>query len=113
MGMTDTASRLIAKFGQQATIEREGNPPVNPWDPPGTTVSHPCTVAVVRYQFDYMDGTLIERDDRRVFLSVERLTIEPETSDRLVIDGVTYSLVSIHPLAPDGVVRFYELQARA
>jgi hypothetical protein len=60
-----------------------------------------------------MDGTLIERDDRRVFLSVEGLTIQPETSDRLVLDGVTYLLVSIHPLAPDGVVRFYELQARA
>lgn len=112
MGMTETASRIIARYGQSAMIERQGNPPMTPWDPPATPVFYMCTVAVAKYDLTYANGTLINENDRRVFLSVDGLEIEPVSSDRLLIDGTSYALVSIHPLAPDGAVRFYELQAR-
>ena len=112
MGMTDTASRIIDRFGQIGVIEREGEGQTNPWDPPAEPSFHLCTVAVGRYDADYLNGTLIEENDRRVFLSVDGLEIEPKLSDRLAIGDDSFSIVSIHPLAPDGDARFYELQAR-
>jgi hypothetical protein len=113
MGMTRTASRIIAKYGQQAIIERAGSAPVNPWDPPaGAPMFYMVTAAVGKYELEYMGGTLIQANDRRVFLSVEGLDIVPMLSDKLVIGDETLSLIAIHPLAPDGEVRFYEVQAR-
>jgi hypothetical protein len=114
MGMTRTASRIIAKYGQTAMIERPGAAPSTPWDPPaGSPTFYAVTVAVGKYELDSLSGTLIQSDDRRVFLSVEGLTIVPTLSDKLVIGDDTFTLISIHPLAPDGTARFYELQARA
>ena len=113
MGLTETASRIIARYGQPALIECEGGEPVNPWDDPSTTITfYDCTVSVGKYDQAYTDGTLIQESDRRVFLSLEGLEIEPTLSDRLAIGDDTFSIAAIHPLAPDGEVRFYEIQAR-
>lgn len=114
MGMTNTASRIIAKYGQTAILQRPAPLPVHPWDPPaGNPTSYMVTAAVAKYRIDHVDGSLIEANDRRIFMSVDGLTVVPALSDKLVIGGISYTLVGIHPLAPDGVVRFYELQARA
>ncbi len=113
MGMTETASRIIKRFGQPGTFERPGPPGGDPWAPtPGVPTYHDATVAVVTYEQEHRDGTLIQANDLRVLVSVEGLDIVPKLSDRLAIGGIEYSLANVTPLAPDGVVRFYDLQVR-
>ena len=113
MGMIETASRIIARFGQAGTFERPGDGPQNPWDPPeGDPTLHPATVAVVTYDQSYRDGTLIQANDLRVLVSVEGLDIVPSVSDRLTVGAADFVIVNVAPHGPDGVPRFYDLQVR-
>jgi hypothetical protein len=113
MGMIETASRIIKRFGQTGTFERAGAPGGDPWNPtPGTPTFHTATVAVVDYEQEHRDGTLIQANDLRVLVSVEGLDIEPSLSDRLAIGDAEYSIANVTPLAPDGTPRMYELQVR-
>lgn len=110
--MIETASRIIARFGQAGQFERIENPPVNPGDPPGTTVYHDATVAVVSYETDHRDGTLILANDLRVLVSVEGLSITPSVSDRIHVGSVRFNIIRVLSVAPDGVARFHDLQVR-
>src|SRR6056297_1149548 len=113
MGMTETASRIIARFGQAGTFERPGDGPQNPWEPPeGVPTLHPATVAVVAYEQEHRDGTLIQANDLRVLVSVEGLDIVPSVSDRLIVGADDFFIAKVEPLGPDGVARFYDLQVR-
>lgn len=114
MGMIETASRIIKRFGQAGTFVRPGAGPQNPWDPPGDgePTMHPATVAVVSYDQDYRDGTLIQANDLRALVSVSGLDIVPTLADRLTVGAADYVIVNITPLAPDGVTRFYDMQVR-
>ncbi|MDJ0979255.1 MAG: hypothetical protein QNI87_12080 [Erythrobacter sp.] len=108
-----TASRLIKKHGQTATLLRAGPGGENAFGEPipGVDTEYPCTILTATYAVDLklITAGFIEIDDRRVFLSVEGLTIEPKTSDRIRIGGTEYNIGKITPLAPDGEVIFYEL----
>lgn len=113
MGMIETASRIIARFGQEGTFERPGPSGGDPWNPtPGEPTYHDATVGVVTYDNEHRDGTLIQMNDLRVLVSVEDLDIAPNVSDRLHIGSAEYSIVKVSPLGPDGVPRFYDLQVR-
>ncbi|SDE96438.1 hypothetical protein SAMN05421538_11813 [Paracoccus isoporae] len=113
MGMIETASRIIKRFGQTATFERPGESGGTPWDPePGTPTFHTAIVAVVDYEQEHRDGTLIQANDLRVLVSVVGLDIVPNLADRLTIGGAEYSIANVTPLAPDGTVRMYDLQVR-
>lgn len=113
MGMIEMASRIIARFGQTGTFERPGEPGGTPWAPePGEPTYHTATVAVVDYEQEHRDGTLIQANDLRVLVSVEGLDIVPTLADRLTIGGAEYSIANVTPLAPDGTARMYELQVR-
>lgn len=111
MGMTETASRIIARFGQVAHFERTGTQQ-NPWDPPAATVSHAALVAVVAYDIDHVDGTLILANDLRVLVSVEGLAIEPTASDSFRLGALLFNVIRVSPIAPDGVARFFDVQVR-
>ena len=113
MGMIETASRIIARFGQAGTFERPGADGGTPWAPePGEPTLHPATVAVVAYEQDHRDGTLIQANDLRVLVSVEGLDIVPSVSDRLLVGADDFFIAKVEPLGPDGVARFYDLQVR-
>ena len=113
MGMIETASRIIARFGQAAEIVRPGEvtgPEYNPTYGPPTL--HPATVAVVDYDQTERDGTLIQTADKRALVAVEGLGVVPTTADTLRIGGQDFVIVRVAPVAPDGVARFYKLQVR-
>ena len=114
MGMTETASRIIKRFGQPGTFNRRGEQTGGEaWNPTyGPDTQHPATVAVVAYEQERRDGSLIQANDLRVLVSVEGLDIVPTLADRLVVGTREFSLANVTPLAPDGVVRFYDLQVR-
>lgn len=113
MGMTETASRIIAKFGQAGFIERPGDGGGTPWEPePSEPVLHDATIAVVNYDLSNVGGTLIQAGDLRALVSVEGLDIAPSVSDRLIVGDKDFAIVTAIPIAPDGVPRFYDVQVR-
>jgi hypothetical protein len=111
MGMTDTATRLIKRFGQAATLTKPGAPSGDPWNQtPGTPVDYPVIVAVTQFTIEERSALLIETSDLRVFMTAGT---EPTTADTLTIGGVSYSVERVNILGPDGVVICFELQVRA
>lgn len=111
MGMRETASRIIKRFGQAGYLRSTINSGPE-WSPVQVDVDAPITVAVVRYSQEVMAGSLVAAGDLRALVSVEGLDAAPTTADRLVVAGKVFVIVEVAPLAPDGVARFYDLQVR-
>lgn len=114
MGMTETASRIIARFGQTGTFLRRGEQTGGePWNPTfGPDTEHPATVAVVDYEQGQRSDSAIQADDLRALVSVEGLDITPTVAERLRVGTREFAVVRVTPLAPDGVTRFYDVQVR-
>ena len=111
MGMTDTATKLIKRFGQAAVLRKPGAPGGTPWDPqPGTPSDHAVTVAVTDYTIEQRANTAINQSDLRVFMAVSDAM--PTTADTLVIGGEDYTVVSVSTLGPDGVTICFDMQVR-
>ncbi|MCD1266067.1 hypothetical protein B5M44_19150 [Shinella sumterensis] len=109
--LQQTAARLIAKFGQAGAIRRTTTSGPA-YDPETVTTDHACQLAVMQYTDDKIDGTLIMRGDKLVYLSTAGLSIEPSTADKVVIGGEEHAIVNVKPLSPAGLVVFWEAQAR-
>lgn len=106
-----TATRLIARFGTSGTIRRTTNTG-DAWNPTQTTKDHDCTLVVTNYSVSQIDGTLIQKNDRRVFVSTDGLTITPTPDDLIIVDGVTLAIINVLPVKPAAIVVMYEIQAR-
>jgi hypothetical protein len=106
-----TATRLIKNFGKAGTLERitKTGPAYNPVS---ATVPHACQLAVVEYSNSERDGTLIMVGDKKAFVAVEGVTIEPTTADRLVIDGESHAIINVMSLKPGPVTVCWEMQVR-
>jgi len=105
-----TAARLIAKFGTPGTIRRQARSGPA-YDPIVITTDYPCTIVVLDYEDRKVDGTLVRRTDKMIYLAAENLAITPTEADT-VLAGEAFSIVSIRPLSPAGVTVFYEIQGR-
>jgi len=106
-----TAKRLIAKFGQSATLTQTANSGTS-YNPTRVETDHTVKVAVLGYGSYQVDGSLVKQNDKMVYLSLDGLTVTPDEADSLTIGGVKHQLISIKTLSPGGTVVFYELQAR-
>lgn len=104
-----TASRLIAKFGQSATLRQTANTGTA-YSPTRANTDATVTVAFVEYGDRHIDGTLIKQGDRIAYLAAGTI---PDIDDKLIVNGVTYSVVNVKQLNPAGTVVYYELQVRA
>lgn len=111
-GVRSTAERLIAKFGQPATLITMTATGGDPWNPVTSESETPVTVAVFDFKNSDVDGTLIQQNDKRVYLSTNGLSAVPETGNKLEVGGVRHEIISVSPLAPGGVDVRYELQVR-
>lgn len=107
-----TAQRLIANFGQAATLRRK-TLTGTAYDPTVATTDYDCTVVVENYRYFEVDGTRILAKDKKVFLSTAGLTITPAVGDQILIESIVHQIINLMPLSPGGTVVMYELQARA
>jgi hypothetical protein len=105
-----TAEQLIAKFGMAGSIRRQTNTGSS-YDPVTIDTDYPCTLVVLEYEDGKIDGTLIRRTDKLIYLSTQGLTITPTEADLIIADQ-TFSIANIKPLSPAGLTLFYEIQAR-
>jgi len=108
-----TALRLLEKLGQGGSVVRDtpGSGPV--WDP-GEPVPtpYPCTMAVLKFDNKDIDGTLIKAGDKKVYIAAKGLSIVPVTTDKLMIGGLSHTVVRVTPLNPAGTNVYFEVQAR-
>lgn len=109
--MRAVAEELIAEFGQAGAIRRTATSGPA-YDPETVTTDHACQLAVMEYTDDKIDGTLIMRGDKLVYLSTAGLSIEPSTADKVMIGGEEHAIINVKPLSPAGLIVFWEIQAR-
>jgi hypothetical protein len=107
-----TAKRLIAKYGADAQIERDGAPTGPPHAPqPGAPVRHACKAVETEYSLTNRDATLVLAGDKLGIISTD-VAVVPTKDDRLVLGGELYHLIDLQPLSPGGQTLLYEFHAR-
>lgn len=111
-GMSETAKRLIARFGKSGTIRRTTSSG-DPFNPTQTTTDYACILVVLEFANKDIDGTLIRQTDRMVYVSTAGLTITPAVTDKIIINTAPLSIINVKPLQPGDTVLMYELQCRA
>lgn len=78
---------------------------------PVTWAPHLCRGWRDQFAQDTVDGTLIRATDVRVMIIAGSLDVEPTTSDRVTVNGVTYAVIVSVKRDPAGAL--WELQARS
>lgn len=106
-----TAHRLIAKFGQTGTVTRLVNSGTS-YDPTQTPTTFSCQLVVLDYEDSKVDGTMIKRSDKTIYVSTAGLTSGLEQSDKITVGTDEYSIESLKPLNPAGMVLYWEVQGR-
>ncbi|MBB3144932.1 hypothetical protein FHS21_001333 [Phyllobacterium trifolii] len=109
-----TALRLLDKFGSAGEIWRDvpgGGPVYDPGEP--TVQKTPCTAAILAIELKDVDGTLVKSTDRTAYVAAKGLAIEPTTTDRLVFNGKSYTIVKVAPLQPTDTIVYHKLFVRA
>ena len=105
------AERLIAKFGTTGAIRRtvQSGPS---YDPVLTDTDYPCTLVTLEYDDAKVDGTLIRKTDKMIYVSTAGLAITLAESDKVIAAGEAYAIENLKPLSPAGIVVFWEVQGR-
>lgn len=109
-----TALRLLDKFGAAGEIHRDvpGSGPI--YDPGEPTVQKsPCTAAILAIELKDVDGTLVKSTDQTAYVAAKGLAIEPTTTDRLMFNGKSYTIVKVGPIQPAATIVYHKLFVRA
>lgn len=104
------ASKLIKKYGQSFTFTQTT---VGEYDPAtGTTTNTTSNYTKVACVFDYSDRDradgVIEQGDRRLLAEGHTYGV----GDTVVIDGDTYTILNVSPIAPGSTNIAVNLQVR-
>lgn len=110
-----TADRVIGKRGRAAILRQPGTPtgPAHN-QTPGTPIDHPVVFVTDSYSNTEVDGTRIQRKDKRLIMAVGSLEIEPTTACTIVekSGGLLYKIIAVDPVEPGETTPLYEIQAR-
>lgn len=114
--LATTAKKLLTSYGKSTIVlARQTGTTYNTTSGAvtGTTTNYPVAAQV----FDYSDerigrsGGLIRVGDRRVLIAAVDLSFDPDpTTDRLVIGGVSWSIVKVGKPVDEQVL--YDIQIR-
>lgn len=74
----------------------------------GTTATFTFRGVFINYDDKHIDGTLVERGDRRLLMQARGMTTAPLLGD--VVDG--HRIIDVRPIAPKGVAIAYACQVR-
>jgi hypothetical protein len=108
------ASKLMAKFGGEATIRFVSTGAYNP-----TTGTTSETVANTELRGVLEDvnlrevNDLIQATDKRLLIAAADIAMAPTTADEVVIKNITYQVVTIRTVEQDNIAITYELILRA
>ena len=108
-----TAQRLIARFGQTATLTQTVNTGTA-YNPTQTDTNHTIKAVTIDWSNNEIDGTLIKATDRKIIISTDGLTVTPAIGDKITVGSDVLRLVEpFKHLNPGGTVVLYETNARA
>lgn len=107
-----TAERLLANFGQAATLTQIANSGTA-YNPTQTETDHACTVVILDWKQSDIDGTLVLQGDKKAYISTQGLTATPSKNDRLTVGSEVHEIVNLMPLSPAGLVVMWQAQIRS
>ena len=114
MSIVDTATTLLAKFGEAVSLTYETDEVRNPATGEVTT---PASENVVpgfgypsRFQNAEVDGTVIKRSDTRLILN--KVSEEPLQGWRAQVQGKTFRVMDVQPITKSGADVIYICQLR-
>ena len=114
MSIVDTATTLLAKFGEAVSLTYETDEVRNPATGEVTT---PASESVVsgfgypsRYQNAEVDGTVIKRSDTRLILN--KVDEEPAQGWRAQVQGKAFRVMDVQPITKSGADVIYICQLR-
>lgn len=107
------AVRLLTKFGRPVTLIKTTT---GEYDPATGTVSQstssfPAVAADFAYELRDIDGTTIQRGDKRMLMAPD-VAQAPANGDVVQVGGESWSVISVDTLAPAGEPVLYTLQVR-
>jgi hypothetical protein len=113
--LAQAAVDLLNELGQLVLLTRNGagggyNPDTGFVEEGGEQVWSASGVEF-EYQQREVDGSLIQRGDRRVLIAPDLGTL-PQTGDVITLGATRLEVVESRPVQPAGVVVLHEVQAR-
>jgi len=107
------ASKLMAKFGGEATIRRVTTGVYNPTTGTISETSVDSTVRGVLQDVNLREvNDLIQAGDKRLLIAAADVAIAPSTDDRVIIGGVTHQVIQVQTIEQDNTAITYELILR-
>lgn len=111
--ITETAKRLLERFGQEVTLVMRSEGAYN--TATGSSVITETSITANGVMLDYkdseIDGTRVQQGDVRCFMESKADAI-PKSGDLVVIDSINWTLVEPKKLKPGPVLVLYDLQLR-
>lgn len=101
-----TAERLLAKFGQSATL-RQQTASGDPWAPTLTDTDTTVTVVDLNRRVRDAAGVLVAQSMRTLYVSTSA-GVTPAKADKVQIGGEWHEVAEVRALAPGGAVVFWE-----
>ena len=116
--MQKTSNRLLVSKGQAVVLKHTVVGEYVPGSGVETTVSTQYgTGAVVDWENQAIDGTIIRQGDRRLLLSALNTAgaalTAPAIEDTATVGGVTYTITQVKQTNPAGTVILYTCNMRA
>lgn len=109
--LRDTASELIAEFGQSASLI-----PVtvaDAWNP-APTEGTPVTITVVDLNEQIRDSAgMLTGETKRTLIVSTAAGVTPTKRDKITLGGAKHEIAEVRPLAPGGVVLLWEVDLAA
>jgi len=102
-----TAERLIAKFGQSATL-RQYTTSGDPWNPTLAPTDTTITAVDLNERVRDASGSLVGETVRTLIVSTSAGVV-PAKADKVVIGGSAHDIDEVRPLSPGGTALLYEV----
>ena len=114
--MRNTATRLIQKHGQSGFLMKPGVPIPDGGggETTGPRIPYPILLVTTKFsdELKLTAQSMVSVEDLRFLVSVEGLTVEPDTADEIKAGDLFYRIMGVTPLTPAGDVLFYEIHGR-
>jgi hypothetical protein len=112
-----TANRLLTRFGRTIQVQTVAEGVYDPETSTSTPVTTNTDVKACDFDFEDKSGGQIYQSDSLVQIGDRYALVAPtvddiNTSDKLIIDGVTWNIINVKRLSPAGVNVLFTVHIR-
>jgi hypothetical protein len=110
--IAEAAKELITEFGLACTLTKKTagtNDGVTGTITGATTTTHTVNAVVDNYANSLLDGTLIKRGDKLLYIESD---VQPLIGNTISIGSVAHKVINVETIAPGGTVVLYQAQVR-